>query len=147
MSIRIVADPASESPLPNAIGQHPALAGEADRSLPENAAEIKRLRELPSNTQREGKDSEKSQDLEKQELAVPDAEGQSSAAVIKTEEEARPTNNTSHDVQTVNDTVAPSEHFSTVESTLDGSEDLKAAPLPPARPPLEKLAQKNPKPL
>ncbi|KAK0107269.1 hypothetical protein ONS95_003969 [Cadophora gregata] len=33
-----------------------------------------------------------------------------------------------------------------MESTVDGLDDPKAAPIPPIRPPLEKLAQKNPKP-
>lgn len=32
-----------------------------------------------------------------------------------------------------------------MESTVDGLDDPKAAPIPPVRPPLEKLAQKNPK--
>ncbi|CAL3971364.1 hypothetical protein PZA11_007870 [Diplocarpon coronariae] len=108
----------------------------------------RRLEPLPEDPEKEDLALGKRRDPEKEELAA-EAE-RSAAGKAKEAEVQRASDQSSNGDQIVTDTTAPSEYMSTageMESTLDGTEDLKAAPVPPSRPPLEKLAQKNPKPM
>ncbi|CZT44100.1 uncharacterized protein RSE6_04225 [Rhynchosporium secalis] len=89
------------------------------------------------------------EDPEKEALAAAIAEQDRARARLERENEIHPTNETDH---RIGDLTAPSEIMGEdattvdgIESTVDGGDDPKAAPLPPSRPPLEKLAQKNPK--
>ncbi|PBP25075.1 hypothetical protein BUE80_DR003960 [Diplocarpon rosae] len=148
MSAPAVVDSADGVPPPtmeSRAEQSMTAAGEDDAVSSEGP---RRLEPLPEDPEKEDVALGKRVDPEKEELA---AEAARSAAGRATEAEVPRANDPRpHGDQITNETIAPSENMSTVgemASTLDGTEELKAAPLPPSRPPLEKLAQKNPKPM
>ncbi|KAI9048657.1 hypothetical protein LZ554_007488 [Drepanopeziza brunnea f. sp. 'monogermtubi'] len=156
MSAPVVAEPGFESHRTiveneDRIVQDAVVAeDDGDRALPEEAEKIERLPALPEDPEIDDDASGKGKDPEKEQLAAEEAKAGRSAAQIAKEDETGRAGGASNDDQILNETAAPSEYMSTfdgMESTLDGNEGIKPAPLPPSRPPLEKLAQKNPKPM